>query len=89
MFEGGDYCHKHPARSLRVILECDTEERAWGASEPSTCAYTVYASTPAACKSDTLKELEVRVCFVSPQAVLWITLGGGGKRLSRRAEFGA
>lgn len=62
VFEGGDYCHKHPARSLRVKLECGGEERAWAASEPSTCAYTVHASTPAACKADTLKELEVGCC---------------------------
>jgi hypothetical protein len=61
VFDGGDYCHKHPARSLRVKLECGGEERAWDASEPSTCAYTVHASTPAACKADTLKELQVRL----------------------------
>lgn len=59
VFEGGDYCHKHPARSLRVKLECGGEERAWDASEPNTCAYMVHASTPAACKAEKLKELQV------------------------------
>lgn len=59
VFEGGDYCHKHPARSLRVKLECGGEERAWDASEPSTCAYVVHASTPAACRAERLKELQV------------------------------
>lgn len=58
VFEGGDYCHKHPARSLRVKLECGGEERGWDASEPNTCAYQVYASTPAACKAEKLKELQ-------------------------------
>jgi hypothetical protein len=59
VFEGGDYCHKHPARSLRVKLECGGDERAWDASEPSTCAYLVHASTPAACKAERLQELQV------------------------------
>lgn len=62
VFEGGDYCHKHPARSLRVKLECGGEERAWDASEPNTCAYMVHASTPAACKAEKLKELQVGFC---------------------------
>jgi hypothetical protein len=62
VFEGGDYCHKHPARSLRVKLECGGEERGWDASEPNTCAYQVYASTPAACKAEKLKELQVGCC---------------------------
>lgn len=66
VFEGGDYCHKHPARSLRVKLECGGEERAWAASEPSTCAYVVHASTPAACKAERLKELQV--CLCAPEA---------------------
>lgn len=58
VFDGGDYCHKNPARSLRVKLECGSEEKAWDASEPEVCAYVVHASTPAACKRDKLKELE-------------------------------
>ncbi|KAF6254346.1 glucosidase II beta subunit-like-domain-containing protein [Scenedesmus sp. NREL 46B-D3] len=58
VFDGGDYCHKAPARSLRVRIECGTTERAWDASEPEVCSYAVHASTPAACKSDSLKELE-------------------------------
>ena len=52
VFDGGDYCHKAPARSLRVRLECGSEERAWDASEPEVCSYAVHASTPAACKTD-------------------------------------
>jgi hypothetical protein len=52
VFEGGDYCHKAPPRSLRVRIECGTEEKAWDASEPEVCSYAVHASTPAACKSD-------------------------------------
>jgi len=38
VFEGGDYWPQTPARSLRVMIECGSEERAWGASEPSVCA---------------------------------------------------
>lgn len=59
VFDGGDYCHKNPARSLRVNLECGGTEQAWGASEPETCAYVVYATTPAACKTDRLQQLQV------------------------------
>jgi Glucosidase II beta subunit-like protein len=55
VFEGGDYCHQAPARSLRVKLECGAEEHAWDASEPETCAYIVHAATPAACKAESLK----------------------------------
>lgn len=57
VFDGGDFCHQHPARSLRVKLECGADERAWGASEPSTCSYSVHASSPAACKAEKLAEL--------------------------------
>lgn len=58
VFDGGDYCHKAPARSLRVKIECGPEEKAWDASEPEVCTYVVHAATPAACKQDRLKELE-------------------------------
>eukprot|EP00878_Enallax_costatus_P000980 GHUV01001112.1.p1 GENE.GHUV01001112.1~~GHUV01001112.1.p1 ORF type:complete len:580 (+),score=160.69 GHUV01001112.1:58-1797(+) len=58
VFDGGDYCHKAPPRSLRVMLQCGSEERAWDASEPEVCSYVVHASTPAACKQEKLKELE-------------------------------
>ncbi len=34
VFDGGDYCHKAPPRSLRVKIECGSEEKAWDASEP-------------------------------------------------------
>lgn len=67
VFEGGDYCHKNPARSLRVKLECGGDERAWSASEPSTCAYIIHASTPAACRSESLQELQVVI-----RAVGWV-----------------
>ncbi|KAF8065786.1 glucosidase 2 subunit beta [Scenedesmus sp. PABB004] len=58
LFDGGDYCHKAPARSLRVRIECGPAERAWEASEPEVCTYVVHAATPAACKKEKLEELE-------------------------------
>lgn len=61
VFENGDWCHQAPARSMRVTFECGLEEHAYGASEPSTCAYAANLATPAACKKDDLKILEDRL----------------------------
>jgi hypothetical protein len=46
---------------MRVTFECGLEESAWGASEPSTCAYAAAMATPAACKEEDLKLLEDRL----------------------------
>ncbi|WIA37222.1 hypothetical protein OEZ86_014172 [Tetradesmus obliquus] len=71
VFDGGDYCHKAPARSLRVRLECGSEEKAWDASEPEVCSYAVHASTPAACKTDRLKQLEdIMASLLAEEAAL-------------------
>jgi len=61
VFENGDWCHQAPARSMRITFECGLEESAWGASEPSTCAYSASMATPAACKQEDLKQLEDRL----------------------------
>jgi uncharacterized protein YdbL (DUF1318 family) len=46
---------------MRVTLSCGLHERAWGASEPSTCAYAASMETPAACRQGELDELEARL----------------------------
>ena len=61
MFDNGDWCHQAPARSMRVSFVCGTEENAWGASEPATCAYAASMATPAACREEDLQALEDRL----------------------------
>lgn len=43
---------------MRVTFTCGLEESAWGASEPSTCAYASSVATPAACKEEDLAALQ-------------------------------
>jgi hypothetical protein len=58
VFDGGDWCHQAPARSLTVAIVCGAGEAAWDGGEPSTCAYTSTLSTPAACSAAGLAALE-------------------------------
>ena len=61
VFEGGDACGSGAKRSMRVKFECGLKESAFGASEPSTCAYAATMTTPAACKKRDLRVLEERL----------------------------
>jgi protein kinase C substrate 80K-H len=58
MWDGGDFCANAPQRSFTVELECGTETKAWGASEPSTCVYTAKMSTPIACDEEGLAAVQ-------------------------------
>ena len=50
---------KAPARSLRVRILCGEEEQLYGGSEPSTCVYDAYLTTPAVCTEGELEGLQV------------------------------
>jgi len=49
IFDGGQYCHGGPDRSLRVKFQCGPDEEILEVSEPSRCAYEAKISHPAAC----------------------------------------
>ena len=46
-----------PARSLRVRLMCGDEELLHSGSEPSTCVYDAFLTTPAVCTAGELDKL--------------------------------
>lgn len=50
VMEGGDSCFGGISRSLTVHFECGEVEALGRILEPSTCAYSVTLSTPAACQ---------------------------------------
>ena len=44
-----------PARSLRVRLVCGEEDKLYGGTEPATCVYDAFMTTPIACTDIELK----------------------------------
>lgn len=51
LFENGQSCWNGPNRSVRVHLECGTENELLGAEEPNRCVYSFHFKTPAVCSS--------------------------------------
>ena len=57
-FNRGQSCWKGPARSVKVIFECDSESKISQVSEPSTCTYEMIFNTPLACKQTHVDQLD-------------------------------
>ncbi|CAG7818739.1 unnamed protein product [Allacma fusca] len=50
LYDGGQACWNGPARSVKVNVQCGTENKILSVSEPSRCVYEMEFSTPAACQ---------------------------------------
>ena len=48
-FGGGQHCHAFGARTAQVTVACAAKNALISASEPSTCAYSLYFESPVAC----------------------------------------
>ena len=57
MFENGQKCWNGPKRSMRVLFDCDTENKIVSVNEPSTCKYSMTFHTPLACKQEELDQV--------------------------------
>jgi len=57
-FTGGQMCPGGPARMLRVLFECGSEEAVLDVIEPSRCVYEARISSPGACNHEDAQELE-------------------------------
>eukprot|EP01133_Synstelium_polycarpum_P014214 gene14214-16761_t len=59
IFGGGQQCWGGPKRSLKVILECGSDNVGSDVQEPSKCEYSMKFKTPAACDEGHLKILQL------------------------------
>lgn len=57
-FENGQMCPGGPARELKVIFECGSEEEMHEVTEPSRCSYEARVSAPGACDAADAAALE-------------------------------
>jgi len=57
-FTDGQMCPGGPARMLRVVFECGSEEIVLGISEPSRCIYETHVTSPGACLPEDIGKLE-------------------------------
>lgn len=60
-FWNGDSCPDVAHRSMRVHMSCGPEEKLHNTSEPSTCVYKAYFTTPLVCSSDELLQLSKKL----------------------------
>ncbi|RYG52301.1 hypothetical protein EON67_01555 [archaeon] len=58
-FTNGQTCWNGPARSLKVLLECDVTDALKSIEEPSKCTYEARFGTPAACDPTELEALKL------------------------------
>lgn len=57
-FTDGQMCPGGPARMLRVLFECGSEEALLEIAEPSRCVYEVHATSRGACDESDLEALQ-------------------------------
>ncbi|KAF2074983.1 hypothetical protein CYY_003722 [Polysphondylium violaceum] len=57
LFTNGQQCWGGPKRSIKVSLECGSENEAYDVQEPGKCEYTIKLKTPASCDEEHLKVL--------------------------------
>ena len=57
-FSNGQRCYNGPSRSIDIEFVCGINDEILDVSEPSICEYKAIFSTPAACRTSELEELE-------------------------------
>ncbi|EGC31570.1 hypothetical protein DICPUDRAFT_57640 [Dictyostelium purpureum] len=59
VFENGQQCWGGPKRSIKVFMECGSENELYDVNEPGKCEYTIKFRTPAMCTEEHLKVLKL------------------------------